>query len=315
MTEERPWIAQKERGATPGMRIVLFVLNTFGYAVARLFLYPVIWYFYLTGKVARKAGIAYLKRVHQHCGKGTPPGFIEGFAHFISFAECTLDKLWFWQSRLDRFDIRTENLDVIKPYLSAGRGCLILGAHLGNIDSLRVLCRQQRVTVNAVMYLDNAQRFNEVLRRINPDSQLNIINLKDRNIEGVLALKTCIENGEIVAMLADRFHPSSRSRVVIHPFLGEDAPFPANPWVVASLLECPTFFVAGIRTGRRTYDSVVQFVTEKVTLDRKRRDADIQEYVAKYAAFLEQLCCEYPYQWFNFYDFWRTDDCAEKPHH
>jgi predicted LPLAT superfamily acyltransferase len=312
---ERPWISQKERGATPGMRIMLFVLNTFGYAVARLFIYPVVGYFYLTGKAARHAAITYLKRVHRHCGKGRPPGFFQGFAHFISFAESTLDKLWFWQSRLDRFNIRTDNLDVIKPYLRAGQGCLILGAHMGNIDALRVLCREQQVTVNAVMYLDNAQRFNALLQRINPDSQLNIINLRDRTIEGVLALRTCIENGEIVAILADRFHPSSRTRVVIHPFLGEDAPFPANPWVVASLLECPTFFVAGIRTGRRAYDSVVQFVTEKVTLDRNRRDTDIQKYVAKYAVFLEQLCCEYPYQWFNFYDFWSTDDHAEAPDH
>ena len=308
---ELSWTSQKERGTSLGMRLLLFVLNTFGYAVANIFLYPVVFYFYATGRKARQASIGYLRRIHRICGSGRPPGFFAGYRHFIAFSRSAMDRMWFWQDKTDRFAIDTRALDEIKTFLYAGKGCLLLGAHMGNIDSLRVLCREQRVTVNAVMYLENAQRFNDLLRRINPDSQLNIINLKDRNIDGVMTLQRCIENGEIVAMLADRFHPSSRSRVVTSPFLGEDAPFPANPWLVAGLLKCPTFFVAGIKSGNHAYHSEVQFVAEEVHIDRKNRDADLKKYIAEYAAFLSTLCCRYPYQWFNFYDFWRADDPFE----
>ncbi|MBN2527376.1 MAG: hypothetical protein JXR76_13355 [Deltaproteobacteria bacterium] len=304
----RLWIAQKERGASPGMRIMLFILNTFGYAAASLFLYPIVFYFYLTGKKARTASLKYLSRVHHTSGAGQRPGFFHGLKHFIAFAGSAMDRLWFWQSKLNRFKIHTTGLEEIQKYLDEGYGCLLLGAHLGNFDALRALSVEKNKKVNAVMYLENAKRFNHLLQSINPDSQLNIINLKDRSIEGVMALQSAIKNGELVAMLADRFHPSSRSRVVMARFLGEDAPFPANPWLVANLLQCPTFFVAGVKVGRRTYQPAVQFVAEKVSISRANRDRDLKEYIAKYAAFLEQLCCQYPYQWFNFYDFWRLDD-------
>ncbi|MBN2718672.1 MAG: hypothetical protein JXX14_22695 [Deltaproteobacteria bacterium] len=307
------WVKQKERGTSLGMRLMLFVLNTFGYPIASLLLYPVVLYFYITGKRARDASLYYLRRVHSVCRSGPLPGLRQSHAHFVSFAQSSLDRMWFWQSKTDRFQIHTDELDQIQKYLDQGRGCLLLGAHFGNLDSLRVLCGEQQVRLNAVMYLENAKRFNQVLNAINPDSQLNIINLKDRSIDGVMAMKNCIENGELVAMLADRFHPSARTRVVTSSFLGEDASFPANPWLVASLLECPTFFVAGIKIGRRTYRGTVQFVCDKVQIDRSEREADLKKYVAEYVGFLTALCCRYPYQWFNFYDFWRADDHLDAP--
>ena len=308
---KQSWTIQKERGSSLGMRFMLFVLSTFGYPVAVVLIYPIVLYFYLTGRRARKASLDYLNRVHRTCNDARSPGFFQGFFHFIAFAYSTLDRLWFWRSKLDRFRFEISGLDQIATYLNQGTGCLLLGAHLGNFDSLRVLSSEHDVKVNAVMYLENAARFNNLLRSINPNSQLNIINLKDRSIDGVMEMKNCIERGEIVAMLADRFHPSSRTRVVISPFLGEDAPFPANPWIVASLLNCPTFFVAGIKKGRRTYEGVVRFVADKVVIERKNRDADLKKYVTAYASFLTDLCCGYPYQWFNFYDFWRADDPVE----
>lgn len=304
----KSWATTRERGSSVGMKIVLFVLSTFGYAVASVFLYPIVFYFYLTGRTSRNASLRYLKKVHLFGGSVSNPTFFSGYAHFVSFAKSTLDRIWFWQSKLSRFTFDLVGLEKVSAYLDSGKGCLLLGAHMGNIESLRVLCQDRDVKVNAVMYLENARQFNSLLRSINPKSQLRIINLKDRSIDGVMELQSCIANGEIVALLADRFHPSSRSRVVSCSFLGEEAPFPANPWIVAGLLKCPTFFVAGMKTGPRHYESIVQFVDAQVRIERKNRDADIKKYIGEYAAFLERLCCRYPHQWYNFFDFWRFDE-------
>ena len=43
-----------------------------------------------------------------------------------------------------------------------------------------------------------------------------------------------------------------------------------------------------------------------VKLDRKNREASLQAYVDNYAKVLEEICLEYPYQWFNFYDFFKA---------
>ena len=43
------------------------------------------------------------------------------------------------------------------------------------------------------------------------------------------------------------------------------------------------------------------------------RDAAIRAGVERYAAILESLCREAPYNWFNFYDFW--SDAPADPQH
>ncbi len=37
------------------------------------------------------------------------------------------------------------------------------------------------------------------------------------------------------------------------------------------------------------------------------RDAAVQEAVRRYAAELERACRAHPYNWFNFFDFWKSD--------
>lgn len=305
----KQWQQQEERGTSFGMRFLLFALSTFGYAVVVVLLYPVVLYFYLTGAKARKGSLAYLKNSRAFFNQPLRIHFFSGFPHHLSFAQSALDRFWFWQSKINRFGFNGAGLQEISRYLDAGQGCLLIGAHMGNFDSLRVLCNDRDIKVNAVMYIENAQRFNNLLKRINPESHLNIINLKDRSIEAVLQLKDCIERGEIVAILADRFHSSSKPRVIFSPFLGVRAPFPANPWLVAGLLECPTFLVAGMKVGHREYESVVQFVAQRLQIRRETREADLEQYIAQYVRFLEQLCRKYPYQWYNFYDFWSSDEC------
>ena len=44
-----------------------------------------------------------------------------------------------------------------------------------------------------------------------------------------------------------------------------------------------------------------------VRLDRKNREESIRGYVREYAAELENILYAYPYEWFNFYDFWSHD--------
>ena len=44
-----------------------------------------------------------------------------------------------------------------------------------------------------------------------------------------------------------------------------------------------------------------------VALDRRNRSASAARYAEMYCRELERLILEAPYDWFNFYDFWRED--------
>ncbi len=302
------WLNQKERGTVLGMRIVLWMIRFFGIKLTQFCLLPVVFYFYLTGKKARLSSLDFLKTIHFFSRTpNTKPTFWNGFFHFLSFTHIMLDKFLLWQDdSFFEFDSRGE--EQLLKYLSEGKGCFIVGAHFGNFEMLRVLSIKQKIVVNAVMHLDNATEFNKIMKLINPNVSLNIINLKDRNIEAMFELKDAIARGEVVALLADRFYPTSRDRTVTLPFLGRDARFPANPWVIAHLLEAPLFFAAGVKSDTKKYTLKINLISERIKLPRKTREKDIEKLIGKYVLFLEELCVEYPYQWFNFYDFWSKDD-------
>jgi predicted LPLAT superfamily acyltransferase len=121
----------------------------------------------------------------------------------------------------------------------------------------------------------------------------------------MLAIRAAIDRGELVAMLGDR-PPSGKpdARVVMAPFLGADAAFPAGPWLLAHALRCPVYFVAGVFTPPNHYALHFEPLADEVRLDRKDRAGSLARYVRAYAAMLEAHVRSAPMNWFNFYDFW-----------
>ena len=86
-------------------------------------------------------------------------------------------------------------------------------------------------------------------------------------------------------------------------FLGATAPFPVGPYILASLLQCPTYLMFSMRT-EHTSEIHFQLFRESIRLPRQRRDEALAGLVAAYAGRLEHFCLRAPLQWFNFYDFW-----------
>jgi predicted LPLAT superfamily acyltransferase len=265
----------------------------------------VVLYFYLTKIHARRVSIDYLKQLSVYSeGALKKPGWIDGFKHYMSFALVLLERFMFWQGKFDRFSFNLEGESVLEEFYLQKRGTILMGAHLGSFDSLRFLARKLGIKVSAVVYYENAVKFNRMLNTLNSGAEMEVIYLKSGSIDGVLSLKEKIEKGEMVAFLADRFFANSKGRTVKVPFLGKEAPFSLNPWIVAALLECPVVLVAGMRTGAGKYYCTARLLSEKLNMNRNSQDRGLRPYVEKYADFLGQLCLKYPYQWFNFFDFW-----------
>ncbi|MBN2804969.1 MAG: hypothetical protein JXR91_17870, partial [Deltaproteobacteria bacterium] len=266
------------------------------------------FYFYLTGKKGKNVSLNYLTKLHQFSPDSHgEPGFWDGYRHFLAFAVNTMDRIWLWNKEGAGFKFEIDGHEEIKKYVDEKKGALFLGAHVGSFDALRVLSKNLDVKVNVVGYADNARKFETIQKRVNPDSHVTFFNLEDGSVHGVLKLQEMLENGEIVAMMGDRFVPGARQRVSTVSFLGSDAPFPENPWIVAHLLGCPVFFVSGLRHTEKKYTCIARLIDEKIVLERQNRSLEIRKYSEQYARFLENICKEFPYQWFNFYDFWKLD--------
>ena len=115
-----------------GVRLLLSV----GHGVGRLLLYPTCAYFLSSSRQARAASRDYLNRV-----LGRPARFLDVARHYLTFAKTLHDRVYFLAGRTGEFTIEKHGLELVEQTLAKGKGCLLLGAHLGSFEVLRVLAR------------------------------------------------------------------------------------------------------------------------------------------------------------------------------
>ena len=186
----------------------------------------------------------------------------------------------------------------------AGRGALVLSAHLGSFDALRLVADEGGVPLNVAMFLRNARMINAVFTRLNPSRPLRIIDLERAAPRSVFDIRACIQRGEFVGMLGDRVGIGDDARISWVPFLGERAAIPHGPFLLASVLKCPVLLMIGLRVDHATYEVFVEVLAEQIMLPAMDRGGALDALARDYVGRLEHYCLRAPYQWFNFYEFW-----------
>jgi predicted LPLAT superfamily acyltransferase len=247
----------------------------------------------------------YLRRVAAYQGGShINPGMFTVLRHFASFAENLLDKMLLW-SGLFRTDlVKLQGRELIAAQIAAKSGGLLICCHLGNLELCRVLSKQMPgLKLTVLTHTKHAARFNRLLAQLDPDSQLNLMEVTELSPVTAMLLSDKIAQGEFIAIAGDRIPVSRKPRIALARFLGATAPFPVGPYILASLLQCPTYLMFSMRTGH-TSEIHFQLFRESIRLPRKSRDAALAGLAGEYACRLEHFCLRTPLQWFNFYDFW-----------
>ena len=157
------------------------------------------------------------------------------------------------------------------------------------------------------MFTANARRINDILAELDPTSALRIIEIDPTSVRAALEIKSCIDRGELVAMLGDRVPPGTDSRQRVSRFLGAPAVFPEGPFLVPIVLRAPVVLCLALKRDQRHYDVFLETLAEAGKTPTAQRDAVLQERIDTYAARLEHYTRMAPLQWFNFYDFWRQE--------
>lgn len=280
------------------LRVMTWISLRLGRPIARGVLFGISLYFVLFAPAARRASRTYLRRV-----LGRAPRLDELFWHFHAFASCTHDRVYLLNDRFDLFDIQVHGATALDTMLAAGRSVLLLGAHMGSFEVIRAVGRQRLgFRVAMAMYEENAGKINAALTAINPLAIQDIIPLGQ--LDSMLQVRDRLDEGMLLGLLGDRTLDHGPTLPV--QFLGETAAFPVGPMRLAAILERPVFFMTGLYLGGNRYAIYFEPLADFTGIERKRRDATIQCAIAAYAASLERHCRRAPYNWFNFFDFWRA---------
>ncbi len=293
------WGNVSEAGFAFGTWFMYFVDRFLGRWPFRLVLAPVLLFYVLRHRLARRSSQEYLGRLGIEAGFGTT------YRHIGAFAESMIDKAIAVAGRYPFEKLEFTGRELMFEMMEAKQGGLLVTAHMGCLEVCRLAAaRAQGPKLNVLVHTRNAEQFNSVLKKLSPDSQVSLIQVSEFSPATAAMLAQKVDAGEFVVITADRVPLSDASgRTVPAQFLGGTAWFPIGPWVLASALKCTVILFSVLREGE-SYRVRFEKLADRVELPRGRREAAAAEYVALYAKKLEQLCRESPYDWFNFFPFW-----------
>ncbi len=302
------WASMEERGILWGMRFLLGVYLLLGRPFFRLFLYPVVAYYFVVNRQARVASRDYLKRLHCFSPElGFSGTLWSSYRHFLSYAECLLDKIVVWLGRFDTESVVFHQREEFLELLGSGQGALIITAHLGNLEICRALAdERRRLRLNILVHTKHAEKFNRLLAGVEHAPQMTLIQVTEMTPAVSILLHEKIQAGEFVVLVGDRIPVNSAGRVVKVSFLGQEAEFPQGPYLLAHLLQCPVYILFCYLGGDGRYQIHFERLADGIHLPRKsaQRLEMIKGYAASFVERLQRHCLNAPLQWFNFYPFW-----------
>ncbi|MGZ8244256.1 LpxL/LpxP family acyltransferase [Methylomagnum sp.] len=301
------WAALEETGILWGMKVLVLIYRIFGRFAFRVVLHPVVSYYFAMNAVARSSSRDYLRRIGGYFPElGTTGSLWESYRHFLVFAETILDKIVVWLDRMDPAQVEFHNRRLLLDMLAQGRGGILLGGHIGNLEICRALAEMRgHIRLNILVHTKHAEKFNRLLNSVDRAGTIELIQVTELNPAIAIILNERIERGEFLVLVGDRIPINSLGRTVRAGFLGRDAEFPQGPYLLASLLRCPVFTLFSYRFEGR-YHIYLELFAEQIVMPRRepQRNLELAGLARRYAETLEFHCRRAPLQWFNFYGFW-----------
>jgi predicted LPLAT superfamily acyltransferase len=237
------WSERPEAGSPHAIARAIALARSIGRSAARILLGPVmLWIFCVRGP-ERRASRAFLGRAF-----GRPAHAWEILRHMYVYAATMLDRVFLLSESFRRFDVRSQGLEQLDAALEQGRGVLLLSAHIGSFEALRVLGEQRpEVPISIVMDRRQTPGLTAALQALNPRFGAAIIDAGGDPAELALAMQAAAGRGALIGLLADRARPGEALHEV--EFFGERAAFPVGPYLIAALLGVPVVLCFGLYRG------------------------------------------------------------------
>ena len=291
------WKTQEERGNRGMIQLMAWVARSLGRRVARALLYPICLYYVCRSREANQTMRQYYVRV-----RGGLPGWPQLFHHYYWFASTILDRVYFLRHRFDQFDIRVHGIDTLDRALARGRGCLLLGSHLGSFEVVRAVgLSREQIEVKVLMDEHNAPLIRGLIQELNPTVASTVIQVG--GIDTMLQVQECLNRGGVVGVMGDRL--MTQDRYVQCEFLGASAAFPTGSMRLAHVTGAPVVLFFGLYRGGNRYDVLLELLGESAGVSQEQHDDRVREWTQRYADRLAYYSREAPDNWFNFYDFWQ----------
>ena len=217
---------------------------------------------------------------------------------YYCFGQALIDRTAVLAGLGDKFSYNFDGEHHIKSIATAGKGGVLISAHAGNwamAGNRLDKNMPENTAVNIVMMSDEHQKIQAFLDKTQVKQSAKIIAIGD-DFSHIIKMGIALRGGELICMHGDRYMPGAAT--VIVDFLGEKVHLPAGPFNLILRMKVPYTVVYAFKESSYHYHF---YSTPPL-----HQPSSIEEAAQYFATSLEEKIRKYPYQWYNFYDFWAT---------
>lgn len=197
-----------------------------------------------------------------------------------------------------KFDLKIEGYENFSRLAEQENGFMILSSHIGcyEVAGYSLVAKTKRF--NALVFGGEKTIVMEGRRERLGNNNIRMIPVMP-DMSHLFLVNEALNNHEIVSMPSDRIVEGAKTLTV--NFLGAKARFPMGPFSVTTMRELNVIAVNVMKTSFKGYTVYVSPLSYDKDASRK---VQMQQLAENYATELEKRVCQYPTQWYNFYDFW-----------
>ncbi|MBF4492366.1 lipid A biosynthesis acyltransferase [Flavobacterium sp. JLP] len=282
----------KSKGTVLGYRIFVFLIQKAGIRAAYVLLYFVASYYFLFLKKSNKAISYYFKERLQYSNFKAKKMV---FKSYFTFGQTIIDKISISAGMRNKFTYEFDGIDILKRLLAEKKGGVLISAHIGNFEIAEHFFGEIDLDfqINLVTTDLEHSAIKNYLESVTKKSSVKFIIIRD-DLSHIFEINAALANNELVCFTGDRYFEGTKS--LSDKILGQEAHFPAGPFLIASRLKVPVVFVYVMKEPNLHYHL---YAREAVVKHR-----DEKGLLKAYIESLESMLEKYPLQWFNYFDFW-----------
>lgn len=285
----------KSKGTPLGYQIFIFFIKNVGVSFAYIILVFVAFYYLLFSKEGRNSAMFYF---HNRLGYSKLKSYFKIYKNNFVFGQTIIDKYAIQLGQRDQFTYEFDGVEALYKLLEQKKGGILISAHVGNFEIAEFFLSEidEFSQINLITTDNEHKAIKNQLEAISAKSNIKFILVKD-DMSHIFEINNALSNNELICFTGDRYFEGSKT--LSANLMGAEAEFPAGPFLIGSRLKVPVVFVYVMKETSKHYH---MYAREAVFKNRDAKDL-LNQYTQSVGWILEK----YPYQWFNYFDFWNDD--------
>ncbi|PKB15941.1 lipid A biosynthesis acyltransferase [Flavobacterium sp. 5] len=282
----------KSKGTVLGYKIFVFFIKNAGVKSAYFILYFVASYYFI---FLKKSNVSIFYYFRKRLGYPYLKSKMMVYKSYYTFGQTIIDKIAIGAGLKSKFTYEHDGQEYIIKLLEEKKGGVLISAHIGNFAVAENFFSELDLNFKINLVISDLEHsaIKQYLERVTEKSKINFILISD-DLSHIFEINSALAKNELVCFTGDRYFEGVKS--LSEKLLGEEALFPAGPFLIASRLKVPVVFVYVMKEPNLHY--------HLYTREAKVKHRDEKGLLKEYTESLESMLRKYPLQWFNYFDFW-----------